>query len=121
MDVPVCEVFVDGKSVGVIKNEPFELDITSAVEGKQKVRLQIVCYATLRNIMDVLHNKIGELYSVWPNRFYIEDISPLEGADKMFEKLNGFADGSWKSKLWISDYCQASFGNLEKVELLTKK
>ena len=121
MDVPVCEVFVDGKSVGVIKHEPFELDITSAVEGKQKVRLQIVCYATLRNIMDVLHNKIGELYSVWPNRFYIEDISPLEGADKMFEKLNGFADGSWKSKLWISDYCQASFGNLEKVELLTKK
>ncbi|MBQ6533544.1 MAG: hypothetical protein IJI37_00075, partial [Opitutales bacterium] len=71
LDCPVAEVLVDGKRAGLIKNEPFELDITGAVKTPNP-EIKIVLYATLRNAMDAPHNVIGEIYSIWPRLFTIE-------------------------------------------------
>ncbi|MBE6411178.1 MAG: hypothetical protein E7036_01315 [Opitutales bacterium] len=119
LDAPVAQVFVDGKDAGVIKNEPFELDITKFVKS-ETAEVKVVLYATLRNIMDALHNVRGEIYSIWPPMFFIEDL-PRPNPEKQLETLQAFADGKWQSKRWIKDYCQVSFGDTEGIELVIKK
>ena len=119
LDAPVAQVFVDGKDAGVIKNEPFELDITKYVNGTS-AEVKVVLYATLRNLMDAPHNIMGEIYSIWPQYFLIQDL-PRVDTNKTFEYLKNFADGSWESKTWVKDYCQVSFGDTEGIELVIKK
>ena len=117
LDCPVAEVLVDGKRAGVIKNTPFELDITDSV-SKPESKIEIVFYASLRNLMDCPHNVRGELMDIWPRYFTIED---LPRGEKFFDSLKAFADGTWKSKKWNLDYCQIEFGNVGKISLITKK
>ena len=130
LDCPVAEVLINGNSVGVIKNAPYEIDVTDYVRGNE-CEVEIVLYASLRNIMDAPHNVIGDIYSIWPNMFYIMDLPSRKcdyqnGKNKdavkaSLEPLQKFADGSWKSKKWLMDYCQVSFGDIGKVSLITKK
>ena len=119
LDAPVAQVFVDGNDAGVIKNEPFELDITKFVSG-ETAEIKIVLYATLRNTADVFHNIAGEIYAIWPARFTIEDL-PVDDDNKRLATLNDFANDKWKSKKWVKDYCMVSFGDLEDIKLIVKK
>ena len=117
LDCPVAEVLVDGKRAGVIKNTPFEIDITGSV-SKPESKIEVVLYASLRNLMDCPHHALGELMSIWPRFYTIQDLP--RGA-KFFDSLKAFADGTWKSKDWNWDYCQIEFGNVGKISLITKK
>ena len=87
LDAPGAQVFVDGKDAGVIKNEPFELDITKFVSG-ETAEVKVVLYTTLRNLMDAPHNIICEIYSIWPQMFTIQDL-PRDPV-RMFEHLKNF-------------------------------
>ncbi len=118
LDAPVAQVFVNGQDAGVIKNEPFELDITKFIKG-ETAEIKIVLYATLRNTADAFHNIAGEIYAIWPARFTLEDL-PIDNNDVRLAKLQEFANGKWKSKKWVLDYCMVSFGDLGKIELVIK-
>ncbi len=115
LDCPVAEVLINGERVGVIKNEPFELDITNFAKGKE-AEIKVILYASLRNLADGLHNYQGELYSIWLPHYRINDL-PI-GSKNHLPLLKKFVDGSWKSKHWVKDYCQVAFGDVEKIELI---
>ncbi len=116
LDCPVAEVLVDGKSIGAIKDSPYEIDITDYIK-KSGSKVEIVFYATLRNVMDVLHNVEGETISVWPNKYQIMDLNRKD----FFNSLKRFADGTWKSRKWNMDYCQVAFGDCGDVSLVIKR
>ena len=116
LDCPVAEVRVDGKSAGAIKFAPYELDITDFVKNPES-KVEIVFYASLRNLMDCPHNPAGEMISIWPVDYTIRDM-PKSG--KRLQWLKKFADGTWKSNHWVRDYCQVEFANPEKIELVRK-
>ena len=117
LDCPVAEVLVDGKRAGVIKHAPFELDITDSV-SKPESKIEVVLYASLRNLMDCPHNVLGELMDIWPRFYTIQD---LPRGEKFFDSLKAFANGTWKSRKWNINYCQVEFGNVGKISVLTKK
>ena len=117
LDCPAAEVLVDGKRAGVIKSAPFELDITDFVKSPTS-KIDVVLYASLRNLMDCPHNFRGDIFSIWPKMYNIEDL-PRDA--RMLEYLKKFADGTWKSKTWVKDYWQITFGNLGKISLITKQ
>ena len=112
LDCPVAEVLINGNSVGVIKNAPYEIDVTDYVRGNE-CEVEIVLYASLRNIMDVMDLPSRKCdYQNGKNK---------DAVKASLEPLQKFADGSWKSKKWLMDYCQVSFGDIGKVSLITKK
>lgn len=117
LDCPVAEVLVDGKRAGVIKHAPYELDITDSV-SKSESKIEVVLYASLRNLMDCPHSELGELMDIWPSFYTIQD---LPRGEKFFDSLKAFADGTWKSQKWNWDYCQVEFGNVGKISVVTKK
>lgn len=117
LDCPVAEVLVDGKRAGVIKHAPFELDITDSV-SKPESKVEVVLYASLRNLMDCPHHVLGELMDIWPRFYTIQD---LPRGEKFFDSLKAFANGTWKSRKWNIDYCQVEFGNVGKISVVTKK
>lgn len=117
LDCPVAEVLVDGKRAGVIKHAPFELDITDSI-SKPESKVEVVLYASLRNLMDCPHHVLGELMDIWPRFYTIQD---LPRGEKFFDSLKAFANGTWKSRKWNIDYCQVEFGNVGKILVVTKK
>lgn len=119
LDCPVAEVIVNGKSAGVVKAAPYELDITKfAKEGKNDVK--VVLYASLRNIMDAPHAPMADIYSIWPVMFTISDL-PTQNNETMLKHLQMFGDGTWKSGWWKKDYSQVSFGDIGGIKLVIKK
>lgn len=116
LDCPIAEVFIDGKKAGVIKDTPFELDVTDYLKNKS-ANVEIIFYATMRNLMDALHNIQGDIHFIWPRYFFIEDRNRRDS----MKTLKQFANGEWKSKTWIWDYCLVAFANPEKIELVKKE
>ncbi len=51
----MAKVFVDGKDAGSIAWPPYELDITDAVAGKRKCRIEIKVFAGRQNLLGPLH------------------------------------------------------------------
>ena len=117
LDCPVAEVRVDGKRAGVIKFAPYELDITEFV-SKPESKIEVVLYASLRNLADCPHNARGEILSIWPQMYTIQD---LGRGRKFFDNLRDFATGKWKSKMWNMDYCQVSFGDVGEISVITRR
>ncbi len=117
LDCPVAEVRVDGRRAGVIKFAPYELDITDYV-SKPESKIEVVLYASLRNLADCPHNARGEILSIWPHMYTIEDLG--RGA-KFLDNLRDFATGKWKSKKWNMDYCQVSFGDVGSISVITRR
>ena len=74
---------------------------------------------TVSNTADAFHNIVGETYAIWPARFTMEDL-PVNDDKLCLATLNDFANGKWKSKKWVNDYCMVSFGDLEEIELVIK-
>jgi hypothetical protein len=63
----VAEVRVNGKPAGIIAWQPYEADITDAIqEGKNDV--SVVVYGSLKNLLGPLHNR-PPAGAAWPTQF----------------------------------------------------
>ena len=63
----VAEVRVNGKGVGIIAWQPYEADITDAIqEGKNDV--SVIVYGSLKNLLGPLHNH-PPAGAAWPTQF----------------------------------------------------
>ncbi len=111
LDVPVAEVFVNGKRAKVIYEAPLRADITDCLDGKIAT-IEIVLYTTLRNLMGPHHNTQGEPMWCGPSSF------DSACNAKQFEKWS--QTGQIQGR-WLPDYCLRSIGELGKISLKIRK
>ena len=92
-NAPACDLFVNGKWVKTLAWEPFDTDITEyVVDGENNI--QLLLYASNRNLLGPHHYIEGESYSVDPSTF----------SDR-----GGWFEGH-SNNIWEESYCFVKFG-----------
>lgn len=89
----VTKVKVNGKDMGKIMWQPYEVDVTSALKEGENV-VEITVTGNLRNLLGPFHLREGEAYAVSPRKFFHE--SPI-----WYHGIN---------PEWVDSYCFVEFG-----------
>ncbi len=101
---PMVDVFVNGKKIKTILWAPFEADITDAVTDGENC-IELLVYASNRNLFGPHHHINGECYNVGPESFvgrwsWVERASEADATD-VFDTEKSY---------WADSYCFVEFG-----------
>ena len=115
LDCPVAEVVVNGRRAGILQSHPLRVDITDCMAG-DITNIDIILYASLRNLLGPHHNKQGELAACGPTDFYSR-FTHSPNLHEIKEKLDKWGRGEFLPKDWNDGYCVHSLGEIGDVRL----